>query len=72
MTRPTVRIHNAQTNEIIDRPERDWLFDKGRTNMSNNQFKIILVTGGAGFLGRHLCEKLLSNPLNKVIFSCLL
>ena len=28
---------------------------------------IILVTGGAGFLGRHLCGKLLSNPLNQVI-----
>jgi UDP-glucuronate decarboxylase len=28
---------------------------------------IILVTGGSGFLGRHLCAKLLDNPLNYVI-----
>ena len=29
--------------------------------------KTILVTGGAGFLGRHLCGKLLENKQNKVI-----
>jgi UDP-glucuronate decarboxylase len=58
---------NLFRNEIIDRPERDWLFDKGRTNISNNKYKIILITGGAGFLGRNLCSKLLENNLNKVI-----
>ena len=57
---------NLYRNEIIDRPERDWLQDKGRTNVGSDS-KIILVTGGAGFLGRHLCAKLLENPVNSVI-----
>ena len=29
--------------------------------------KIIVVTGGAGFLGRNLCNKLLENPTNHVV-----
>jgi UDP-glucuronate decarboxylase len=58
---------NLYRNEIIDRPERDWLCDKGRTNISIKEYKIILVTGGAGFIGRHLCSKLLENSFNKVI-----
>ena len=29
--------------------------------------KMILITGGAGFLGRHLCKKLLMNSFNKII-----
>lgn len=56
---------NIYRNEIIDRPTRDWLRDKGRTNMENKD-KIILVTGGVGFLGRHLCKRLLEEG-NKVI-----
>ncbi len=58
---------NLFRNEIIDRSERDWLNDKGRTNMDMTYKKIILITGGSGFLGRHLCSKLLENPNNKII-----
>ncbi len=29
--------------------------------------KTILVTGGAGFVGSHLCERLAANPQNKVV-----
>ena len=58
---------NLYRNEIIDRPERDWLVDKGRTNVRDQKYKIILITGGAGFLGRNLCKKLLENSDNKII-----
>ena len=58
---------NLFRNEIIDRPERDWLNDNGRTNIKDKDYKIIVVTGGAGFLGRNLCKKLLENTYNKVI-----
>ena len=34
---------------------------------TSQDFTHILVTGGAGFLGRNLCKKLLQNHMNKVI-----
>ena len=45
--------------ENYDITEENWLKD--------NKYKIILVAGGAGFLGRHLCKKLLENSNNKII-----
>jgi UDP-glucuronate decarboxylase len=56
---------NLKRNEFIDRPERDWLSDKNRTNTSV-QGKIVLITGGAGFIGSHLCHRMIQEG-NKVI-----
>lgn len=55
---------NLKRNEYVDRKQRDWLKDN-RTNTKVNQ-KIVLVTGGAGFIGSHLCERLIQEG-NKVI-----
>jgi len=46
-------------NINLDRNNKSWLKD--------NNYKVILVAGGAGFLGRHLCKKLLENSNNKII-----
>jgi UDP-glucuronate decarboxylase len=56
---------NLKRNEFIDRPEREWLKDKNRTN-TNVEGKIVLITGGAGFIGSNLCERLIKDG-NKVI-----
>jgi Nucleoside-diphosphate-sugar epimerases len=55
---------NLKRNEFVDRYERDWLKDN-RTN-TKVEHKIVLVTGGAGFIGSHLCERLVQEG-NKVI-----
>jgi len=54
-------------NENHDRIIRDWLKDIDRTNVAKSNYKIILVSGGAGFLGRHLCKKLLEDINNRII-----
>lgn len=54
-------------NENHDRIIRDWLKDIDRTNVAKNDYKIILVSGGACYLGRFLCKKLLENINNRII-----
>ena len=65
---PSYLIQASMTrNERHDRKERDWLHDVNRTNVKERGFSVILVTGGAGFIGRHLCARLLEDEKNKVI-----
>jgi len=59
---------NLFRNEIIDRPERDWLNDINRTNVKDNKYKIILITHCKGVLGFNLSNKLLEDSYNKIIY----
>jgi UDP-glucuronate decarboxylase len=54
-------------DKIFHRDHIEWTFDKLIKKKSDNKYKIILITGGAGFLGRHLCKKLLEDCNNKII-----
>lgn len=47
-----------------DRPSP--LLKLSNTNMSDSKGKLVLVTGGAGFIGSHLCERLVKEG-NRVI-----
>lgn len=55
---------NLKRNEFVDRKERDWLKDN-RTNTKVTE-KIILITGGAGFIGSNLCHRMIQDG-HKVI-----
>jgi UDP-glucuronate decarboxylase len=58
--------NSLNRNEYQDRKERDWLLDVNRTVVNTNR-KIILVTGGAGFIGSNLCRYLVKDTHNYVI-----
>jgi len=58
--------NSLNRNEYYDRSNRDWLSDLNRTVINSNK-KVILITGGAGFIGSNLCHKLVKDPNNFII-----
>lgn len=57
---------NLDRNEFVDRKDRDWLSDYNRT-ITQTSKKVILVTGGCGFIGSNLCERFLKDSNNFVL-----
>jgi len=57
---------NLKMNELVYRTDKDWLSDNGRT-ISNTNKKVIVVVGGAGFIGTNLCRELLKDDNNQVV-----
>ena len=54
-------------NSIDLKQENELSIEEFIKKYNNNNNKIILITGGEGFLGYHLCKILLNNPINKII-----
>lgn len=70
MNRNNIKSYYIQNslnrNEYYDRINRDWLSDINRS-VANIDKKIILITGGAGFIGSNLCRELVNNDKNMII-----